>query len=89
MKMGLDDVKITSIEYNDDFILVKGANFTENSSVYINKKKINTIFVNDKTLKIKNNKSKGIIVVKQLGRNNGLLSQSNIMNLSEDYLAKK
>ena len=89
MKMGLDDVKITSIEYNDDFILVKGANFTENSSVYINKKKINTIFVNDKTLKIKNNKSKGKIVVKQLGRNNGLLSQSNIMNLSEDYLAKK
>ena len=87
--MGLDDVKITSIEYNDDFILVKGANFTENSSVYINKKKINTIFVNDKTLKIKNNKSKGKIVVKQLGRNNGLLSQSNIMNLSEDYLAKK
>ena len=53
------------------------------------KKKINTIFVNDKTLKIKNNKSKGKIVVKQLGRNNGLLSQSNIMNLSEDYLAKK
>ena len=28
MKMGLDNVTITSLEYNSDFILVKGTNFT-------------------------------------------------------------
>ena len=89
MKMGLDNVTITSLEYNSDFILVKGTNFTENSSVYIDKKKIKTEFIDDKTLKIKSNEKGNTIIVKQLGRNDGLLSQSNTVDLSDDQLAKK
>ena len=89
MKMGLDNVTITSLEYNSDFILVKGTNFTENSSVYIDKKKIKTEFIDDQTLKIKSNEKGNTIIVKQLGRNDGLLSQSNTMDLSDDQLAKK
>lgn len=89
MKMGLDNVTITSLEYNSDFILVKGTNFTENSSVYIDKKKIKTEFIDDQTLKIKSDEKGNTIIVKQLGRNDGLLSQSNTMDLSDDQLAKK
>ena len=40
-------------------------------------------------LKIKSNEKGNTIIVKQLGRNDGLLSQSNTMDLSDDQLAKK
>ena len=89
MKMGLEDVTITSLEYQENFILINGINFTENSAVYINNKKVETIFVDDKTLKIKEDKNGKTLIVKQLGRNDGLLSQSNSMDLSQIEIAKK
>ena len=55
----------------------------------IDKKKIKTEFIDDKTLKIKSTEKGNTIIVKQLGRNDGLLSQSNTMDLSDDQLAKK
>lgn len=88
IKMGLDDVTITSLEHDNDYILIKGTNFTENSSAYINNKKIDTRFVDDKTLKIKQSKKGDVLVVKQLGRNNGFLSQSNSIDLSQMNLVK-
>ena len=89
MKMGLEDVTITSLEHQENFILINGINFTENSAVYINNKKVETIFVDDKTLKIKEDKNGKTLIVKQLGRNDGLLSQSNRMDLSQIEIAKK
>lgn len=89
MKMGLDDVSISYVEHENDSILIKGLNFTENSSAYINNKKIDTIFIDDKTLKIKEIEKGDTLVVKQLGRNNGLLSQSNSVSLSQDKFATK
>lgn len=87
MKMGIDDVTISSLEQEKESILIKGLNFTKNSSAYINNKKIDTIFVDDKTLKIESVDSGDTLVVKQLGRNDGLLSESNSISLSQDKIA--
>lgn len=89
MKMGLDNVMISHLEHEKNSILIKGYNFTENSSVYINNKKIDTIFVNDKTLKIKGIDNGDTLVVKQLGRNEGLLSESNSISLSQAEISMK
>ena len=88
--MGIDDVVINHLEKNnEDEIFIKGQNFTINSVVYINKKKVAAEFVDTNTLKIKGSISGDTLVVKQLGRNDGLLSQSNELLLNETMLAKK
>lgn len=89
MKMGLNDITVTSLEYEKDYIIIQGSNFTENSAVYIDNKKVDTIFINDKTLKIKMIKTGDTLQVKQLGRNDGLLSKSNSIDLLFSDLAKK
>lgn len=89
MKMGLDDVIVSHIENDKNHAFIKGMNFTENSSVYINKKKIDTIFIDESTLKIKVTEEGDTLVVKQLGRNKGLLSQSNEISINENTLSKK
>ena len=89
MKMGLNDVTVTSLEYEKDHMIIQGSNFTENSAVYIDNKKVDTIFINDKTLKIKMIKTRDTLQVKQLGRNDGLLSKSNSIDLLFSDLAKK
>ena len=89
MKMGLNDVTVTSLEYEKDHVIIQGSNFTENSAVYIDNKKVDTIFINDKTLKIKMIKTGDTLQVKQLGRNDGLLSKSNSIDLLFSDLAKK
>ena len=55
----------------------------------IDNKKVDTIFINDKTLKIKMIKTGDTLQVKQLGRNDGLLSKSNSIDLLFSDLAKK
>lgn len=89
MKMGLNDITVTSLEYEKDYMIIQGSNFTENSAVYIDNKKVDTIFINDKTLKIKMIKTGDTLQVKQLGRNDGLLSKSNSIDLLFSDLAKK
>ena len=89
MKMGLNDITVTSLEYEKDHMIIQGSNFTENSAVYIDNKKVDTIFINDKTLKIKMIKTGDTLQVKQLGRNDGLLSKSNSIDLLFSDLAKK
>ncbi|MCC3869877.1 LTA synthase family protein [Terrisporobacter mayombei] len=87
MQMGLDNVTISYLEHEKDSILIKGSNFTENSSAYINNKKMDTTFVDDKTLKIKEVDKGHTLVVKQLGRNDGLLSESNSISLLQIKMA--
>lgn len=87
MKMGLNDVKISSLKEEEDSILIKGFNFTKNSSAYINNKKIDTTFIDNNTLKIDMIDMDDALVVKQLGRNNGVLSQSNKVSLLEGEVA--
>lgn len=89
MQMGLDNVTISYLEHENDSILIKGLNFTENSSAYINNKKIDTTFVDDTTLKIKVTDKGNTLVVKQLGRNDGLLSESNSISLSQVKVGMK
>ncbi|MEG0856247.1 MAG: sulfatase-like hydrolase/transferase [Terrisporobacter sp.] len=89
IKMGLDDVVVKNLKDDKDEIIVNGENFTTDSSVYINDKKIDTEFVNENTLKIKENSSGDTLVVKQLGRNDGSLSESNELSLNGTILAKK
>ena len=43
--------------------------------------------MDDKTLKIESVDSGDTLVVKQLGRNDGLLSESNSISLSQDKIA--
>ncbi len=89
MQMGLDDVVVSHIENDKNHIFIKGLNFTENSSVYINKKKIDTTFIDESTLKIKMIEDVNTLVVKQLGRNDGLLGQSNEISINDSILSKK
>lgn len=89
MKMGIDDVVVSSVGKEKGNTIIKGINFTSNSSVYINDKKVDTVFVNDTTLKIKSNNYGDSLIVKQLGRNDGYLSESNEFSLNGTILAKK
>jgi hypothetical protein len=56
IQMGIDPIDITAIypdPFNSKYMIIKGTNFTTYSKVYVNDKKISTIFVNTETLRIK------------------------------------
>ena len=89
MKMGIDDVTVNNVENKEDYIYINGSNFTENSTVFINDKKIDTIFIDESTLKIKMENEGENLVVKQLGRNDGLLSESNTVSLDKIFISGK
>ncbi len=78
MKMGIDEISITSANVKNDEIEVIGKNFTERSFVYIGNKRLETKFVNPSKIiaKVDGKTSNEEIVVKQLGENDAELSQT-------------
>ena len=89
IKMGLDDVVVSYVKDDKSTILVKGENFTTNSVVYIDNKKVDTEYIDENTLRVKNTIQGDTLLVKQLGRNDGSLSVSNEVRLNGTTLAQK
>ncbi len=87
LKMGLKDVKIKSAKIEDGELFVEGENFTRNSIIYINNEEKNTIYVDNKNLKVHLEKdevdSVEDVVVKQVGLRKIALSQSNLFKFNK------
>lgn len=77
MRMGLFDITVDKVDKKGNTTTIKGKNFTQQSVVYVNNKKCETKFINDKTLEIKSVDKMDTVSVKQLGRNDAQLSSSN------------
>lgn len=82
-RMGINYVRINSIEYSDDSILIKGDNFNNYSKVYINDSAVDTTCIDKNTLIIKNSKLKpdDLITVKQISA-----TRSKIFSTSNDFI---
>lgn len=79
MKMGIKDITIDKIEKKDGDVVISGSNFTKFSKVYVNDEIFDTEFVDENTLKIKDDELKSLdsFVVKQCVAESGYeLSQT-------------
>ena len=88
LKMGIDEIKVTSCERNENILTVKGENFTKYSTVNINGKSIfvaDTVFVDSTTLTIKVSQSTKVefITVSQVSDTEVVLSTSEKFYLNE------
>jgi phosphoglycerol transferase MdoB-like AlkP superfamily enzyme len=54
LKMGVEDINILSVSTSDNQIYINGENFTESSRVTINENSVDTIFIDESTLKVPN-----------------------------------
>ena len=54
MKLGVEDIKVRSVDYIDKCLYVNGVNFNEHSAIYINGTKKSTVYLNSNTLMIEN-----------------------------------
>lgn len=82
-RMGINYVRIDSIKYLDDGILIKGDNFNNYSKVYINDYPVDTTCLDKNTLSIKNSKLNvdDIITVKQISA-----TRSKVFSVSNDFI---
>ena len=87
LQLGLHTIRITSVlfrEHTDmpekSLLYIRGENFTECSVVYVNGKQLETFYVNNGTLYVKNAKMEEEetleIVVKQIGEDGEVLSET-------------
>lgn len=77
MKMGLEDIVIESIDNNNGKIIINGKNFNKSSCAYINGKKVETILIDSTKLEVNNMKDVKEVVVKQLGKYDASIGESN------------
>ena len=77
MKMGLEDITIENVTKGNKVTTIKGKNFTNNSHIYVDGKKVETRLIDQNTLETDNIKNMKKIVVKQLGKYDGELSSTN------------
>lgn len=77
MKMGLDDIIIESVENGDEKIIINGENFNQSSYAYVNGKKVETKLIDSTKLEVNNVKQVKNVVVKQLGKYDAPLGESN------------
>ena len=52
IQMGIEKIKVLEITNNFNDIYITGENFTESCQVFLNNESVDTIYVNDKTLKL-------------------------------------
>lgn len=80
IKMGTEDIVITSVKYEDDGLWVTGENFTTFSVVNIDGQNKETMFINEYTLMVSESDvpEQCEIAVLQIGKNREPLSSSNI-----------
>ncbi len=78
--MGVDDILLTSLTPQGDYLIVSGSNFTPWSRVFVNGEKVSTTFISPTQLQIKmEHLSVGdnSIVVNQMGSSNTVFRSSN------------
>ena len=78
MQFGFKEPGVGSIEYEDDLIILKGGNFTENSKVCVNGKEVETTFYGDTVLAIsKDSLNVGdTYTIRQVDRNDTVLMET-------------
>lgn len=78
VKIGLDELKITRVNYEDNKLYIKGSGFTMNSKIFGDKQLIETEFIDEYTLSTINmNFKPEVVEVKLVGRYNIPLLTSN------------
>jgi hypothetical protein len=85
IQIGLDKLEITSVEYEDDYLIITGSGFTESSKIFMDNKLVETEFVNASTIRgrdIQGNTK--VVQVKLLSRNDGSILDSNQYILGEE-----
>lgn len=80
IKMGVDDVIVTKVEQKGNKTIIYGENFTSNSRVYVNGDGVEKKFIDENTLEISKVEDLKTVSVKQIGRNNVILSSSQDFN---------
>lgn len=83
MKLGLNDIKISSVNQENGEVIVKGENFTEKSQIIISGKLISTEFVDSNTLKAKYDKTINELSVAQVGRHEKKLSETSSFKVQQ------
>ena len=85
MELGYDDTVIESVTYENDQLIIKGANFNINSTVYFGKTKKKTVYVDENTLIVElENLDKDLqIVVKQVSNQNEVYTSSNVFTFEK------
>lgn len=77
MKMGLEEIVVDNVEANNEKVIIHGKNFNQSSCVYINGKKVETTLIDNTKLEVNNIKDIKEVVVKQLGKYDAPLGESN------------
>lgn len=80
LMMGVDDIILTAVEPADDYLYVKGENFTPWSKVFVNGEKMSTTFISSTQLQIKMEvlaEGDNTILVNQMGSSNTVFRSSN------------
>ena len=88
LKMGTKDITLEKATLEDNQICIEGKNFTRKSIVFINGEEKSTIFVNRNTLRVycedEDKDNIKDIVVKQIGLHDIPLSETDIVQLSDE-----
>ena len=74
----LDELTITDVQTNGKQIIIKGDGFNQSSKSYVEHHELATQFIDANTLMTEDPLPEGGLVIKQLGRNNIPLLDSNI-----------
>lgn len=81
MNMGLEEIVVDNIENNNGKIIIHGKNFNQSSCAYINGKKVETTVIDSTKLEINNIKDITSVIVKQLGKYDAPLGESNELTI--------
>lgn len=79
IKMGIDDIIVTSVLQDQELVFVQGENFTEYSAIYVNGDIVESKYLDENTIQIADYKmeNEDVITVCQIGNNQTVLSTSN------------
>ncbi|MDO4534540.1 MAG: LTA synthase family protein [Clostridium perfringens] len=81
-KMGISDIIINSATIEDNKLIIQGENFTRFSQVFINNKRVDTLFINNNELVVENiNSNISEVKVGQIGLYNKALGYSSVYKI--------
>lgn len=90
LQLGIEEIKISDFNIENEKLTIFGSGFNQTSKIYINKKMIDTIYVDENELiaDIKNIKNIKNISVNQVGQNNKSLSSTELVSLKNEEKVK-
>ena len=88
IQMGIEEIQVTRIAKRYNHVYVTGKNFTENSKVFLNNEYVDTIYVDNKTLKLKDLSLRygDTITVKQITGTGKTLSETDEFHYINPYI---